>query len=143
VPVGDAVCIGSKQRAPYRKTLAPVLVPEVGVLKCMVKGIQGDGPGGWVLPNSALADCEGKLMIDVKEAFVRLAGGVGCELRSLGRVRAAAHGGCAPNLAGVREALHESTTLEGGRATVCDTDFCCALCASLLFQRYAMTPLRV
>jgi len=75
VPVGDAARIGGKQRAPCWKTLVPVLVPVVGRLKCKVKCIKcGAGPGGWVLPFSALADCKGKLMIDVREAFVRLKG---------------------------------------------------------------------
>jgi len=78
VPVGDAARIGGKQHALYCKTLVPVLVPVVGRLKCMVKCIKyGDSPGGWVLPFSALADCKGKLMIDAKEAFVRLGGGEG------------------------------------------------------------------
>ncbi len=39
----DAVRIGGKQRAPYWKTLVPVLVPVVGRLKC-IKG--GDGVCG-------------------------------------------------------------------------------------------------
>ncbi len=56
----------------------PVLVPVVGRLKCKVKCIKYvDGPGGWVCSLSALADCKGKLMIDAKEAFVRLKGGEG------------------------------------------------------------------
>jgi len=74
----------------------PVLVPVVGRLKCMGKCINGDGPGGWVLLFGTLASCEGKLMIDAKESFVRLAGGGGSAGCSLGRVWAAAHGGCAP-----------------------------------------------
>jgi len=72
--------VEAKQAAcPCWKTLLPVLVPVVGMLKCKVKGCIkcGDGPGGWVLPESALADCKGKLMIDAKKAFVRLKRGKG------------------------------------------------------------------
>ncbi len=67
-----------------------MLVPVVGRLKCKVKCIKcGDGPGGWVLPLSALADCKGKLMIDAKEAFVRLKRGKGVKDAASGL------GGCA------------------------------------------------
>ncbi len=46
----DAARIGGKQRAPYWKTLVPVLVPAVDRLKCMVKCIKaGDGVCGKLL----------------------------------------------------------------------------------------------
>ncbi len=46
----DAARIGGKQRAPYWKTLVPVLVTVVCRLKCMVKCIKGgDGVCGKLL----------------------------------------------------------------------------------------------
>ncbi len=52
----DAARIGGKQRAPYWKTLVPVLVPEVGRLKCMVNCIEGgDGVCGKLLSSKNIA----------------------------------------------------------------------------------------
>ncbi len=52
----DGACIGRKQRAPYCKTLVPVLVPVVGRLKCMVKCIKGvDGVCGKFLSSKNIA----------------------------------------------------------------------------------------
>ncbi len=51
----DAARIGGKQRAPYQKTLLPVLVPVVGGL-CMVKCIKdGDGVCGKLLSSKNIA----------------------------------------------------------------------------------------
>ena len=84
-------------------------------------------PGGWVLPFSLLASCEvdlgeGKLMLDAKEAMVRLAGGEtvrNAVMAEFGRLRM---GSVPPSLADVCEALSERTTLENGRVLVCDAD---------------------
>ncbi len=52
----DSERIGGKQRAPYWKTLVPVLVPVVGRLKCMVKCIKaGDGVCGKLLSSKNIA----------------------------------------------------------------------------------------
>lgn len=80
-----------------------------------------------MLPFSLLASCEvdlgnGKLMLDAKEAMVRLAGGEGVRdavMAEFGRLRM---GAVPPSLVDVCEALNERTTLEDGRVRVCDAD---------------------
>jgi len=52
----DAARIGGEQRAPYWKTLVPVLMPVVGRLKCKVKCIKGgDGVCGKLLSSKNIA----------------------------------------------------------------------------------------
>jgi len=61
----------------------------------------GDGLRSSVLPFSTLADCKAKLMIDAKEAFVRLGGGKGVRDAVSAEFRLLRMGHAPPSLADV------------------------------------------
>jgi len=68
---------------------------------------------------------KGKLIIDAKEAFVRLGGVEGASDAVLAVFWWVRMGAVTPSLADVCLPLDERTTLEGRHVIVCDTDLRC------------------